>query len=136
MISDGESVDIVADAPIQTGDVVVRGALVLVAMAAIAAGKRGGCRARGGFELPKDPGEKIPQGTPVYWSERKQRVSAKREEPDDRYAGATFADAGAGAHTAQLLLNHPFVEVGVAREETKRDEKQPKAAPDKAAAGS
>lgn len=111
-VSGGESVDVVADASgFKVGDVVVRGELVLVATSAVPPFQRGGLSRRGGFKMPKAPGQAIPMGARVYWHPEAQQVTTDTEYENKEgelaecvFAGTTFADAPAEDDSVLVLL--------------------------------
>lgn len=66
-IQEGDVIDYVAAAAITSGDVVVVGTLLCVALADIAIGDTGALAVEGVFELPKAAAAVIGQGETITW---------------------------------------------------------------------
>lgn len=63
----GDTLDIIADAPVASGDVVIKGAIVGVSNVDAKAGETFALDVVGVFTLPKVAALAIDQGEPVYW---------------------------------------------------------------------
>ncbi len=102
-VAEGATIDIVPEADVAAGSVVVVGKLVGVAKFGILAGSRGSIAVRGVFEVVKDPTTNIPAGTILYWSQVSWHVVK------NAYAhpmiGKAIEDAPPGSLTVRLRLS-------------------------------
>ncbi|HEB94329.1 MAG TPA: DUF2190 family protein [Gammaproteobacteria bacterium] len=101
-IQPGEVMDYTASADISSGDVVVVGARVGVALNDIANGETGPVQVSGVFELPKDTAVALSQGALAYWDATAGNIDDTNTNP---YAGYVFEDAAAADATVKIKLN-------------------------------
>jgi predicted RecA/RadA family phage recombinase len=99
-ISEGNNIEITAVANINSGDVIVVGGLVGVAVTSASAGDQVAIRITGVVSLPITAGTAIPQGTLVYWDATNNVVSTSGTVQ----LGYTFNDVAATDTTALVKL--------------------------------
>lgn len=99
----GEVADYTAGANIASGDVVVMGVRVGVALAAIANGKTGSVQVSGVFRLAKLSTDNIAQGALVYWDNTNKRITSTSS--GNTLAGYAFNAAGASTTAIDVKLN-------------------------------
>jgi predicted RecA/RadA family phage recombinase len=107
-IQEGRVIDYTASAAVKSGDVVVMGQLVGVALNDIAAGETGPVQIDGVWELPKVSASVINQGESVNWDDSASEFDANSATPaaGDLTGGCVaVADAGNGATTVWVKLN-------------------------------
>ncbi len=98
-IQNGEVYNHVAAADISSGDVVVMGTVVGVAVTDIASDETGSVQAYGVFELPK-VASALAQGAKVYWTGTNVTATAS----GNTEMGVAFAAAASGDATVQVKL--------------------------------
>jgi predicted RecA/RadA family phage recombinase len=87
---------------VSSGEVVVVGNFVAVALGDIAAGEAGELATEEVFELPKNNNLVIAQGDAVYWDVADGNMNKTAE--DNYYAGMAFAAATQAATTVKVKL--------------------------------
>ncbi|CAN7475219.1 DUF2190 family protein [Variovorax paradoxus] len=98
----GDVLDHMATANVASGELVVIGARVGIAMSDMAVGESGAVRVKGVFELPKAAAA-IEQGAEVYWDAVNKRLTTVAT--DNVRAGYAAGPAGNGASTVWLHVN-------------------------------
>ena len=99
----GEVFDHTCTAAVSSGDVVIMGDTIGVALTDGAIGDTIAVRAEGVFELPKLASSDIAQGKKVYWDAVNGQINLTAS--GNTYAGKAYAAAGASATTVQVALN-------------------------------
>lgn len=102
-ITDGRVLDFVAGSAVISGQVLIVGAKIGVALAAIAAGATGSVRIAGVFSVNKLSTDVVAQGVLLYWDNAASRMTLV--SAGNTLAGNAYAAAGNGATTVQVLLN-------------------------------
>jgi predicted RecA/RadA family phage recombinase len=95
--------DYVAAADVSSGDVVVAGSRVGVALTDIASGASGSAQTTGVFSVPKASADDIAQGVEVYWDAT--AGDATLTSSANTLMGYAFVAAGAGVITLDVKLN-------------------------------
>jgi len=92
---------------LSSGDPVMIGDLIAVAVTDIADGQTGACATAGVYELPKTTGTgyAISQGAKVYWDAAAGKVTYTDNTGANKYVGIAWADAGDSATTVQVKIN-------------------------------
>lgn len=88
-------------AAVASGEVVVVGSMVCVALGAIAIGANGELSTEGVWEVAKETPLVINQGDKVYWDDANNRID---KTDTNVYAGKAFATAGSAATTVLVKL--------------------------------
>lgn len=101
-IQPGEVWDYTAGADIASGDVVVMGDVVGVALAAIANGATGPVQVSGVFELAKLSTDVAAIGDPLYWDAGNSRLTVTAST--HKLAGYAAQASGSGTATARVKL--------------------------------
>ncbi|MGL6290681.1 MAG: DUF2190 family protein [Silanimonas sp.] len=99
----GDVLDHTPGTAVVSGQVLVIGTLVGVALANIAAGQTGSVQVAGVFELPKVPADVIAQGALVYWAAGTSQITTT--SAGNTLAGKAAYAAAAATTTVQVLLN-------------------------------
>lgn len=102
-VMSGETIDYVAGSNISSGQVVVVGARVGVALAAIASGATGAVRVKGIFTLAKLSTDVVAQGALLYWDNANTRLTTT--SAGNTLAGYATVAAGNGVSTVDINLN-------------------------------
>lgn len=102
-IQPGEVMDYVAGANISSGQVVVVGARIGVAINDIANGATGSLQVTGVHEIAKLSSDNVAQGAMLYWDNTNSRLTATAS--GNTLAGYAFAAAGSGATTIRIKIN-------------------------------
>lgn len=102
MVKEGKSLSHVAASDISSGDVVVLGKQVAVAMVDISTGKQGELALEGVFELPSDTGTAYDQGDQLFWDSGNSRVT--KTASGNVYAGIAEQPKLSAATTARVKL--------------------------------
>jgi predicted RecA/RadA family phage recombinase len=102
-IQPGEVLDYTAGANIASGDVVLVGVRVGVALADIANGATGPVQVSGVFELTKLSTDAPVQGALLYWDNTNKRLTTTAS--GNTLAGYAFKGAASGLATVQIKLN-------------------------------
>lgn len=102
-VTEGCVIDYSAGSTIASGQVLVVGTKVGVALTAIANGSVGSVQIAGVFRLAKLPTDVIGQGALVYWDTANSRLTTT--SAGNTLAGVAYAAAGNGATTVDTLLN-------------------------------
>jgi predicted RecA/RadA family phage recombinase len=101
-IQKGDVITIVAAAAIESGDAVVVGAKVGVAVADAGIGESVAVALEGVYELPKKAADTIDQGQAVYWDADPGEIT--ETSTDHILAGYAWVAAGAATTTVQVRL--------------------------------
>lgn len=99
----GDVLDHTAGANLTSGQVVVMGARIGIAVTDIADGQSGAVRVKGVVELAKASSDVVAQGALLYWSADNGNLTVT--SAGNTLAGYAAAAAGAGATTVRLHLN-------------------------------
>lgn len=102
-VMSGEVIDYVARGTITSGQVLVIGVRVGVALAAIADGSTGAVRVKGIFTLAKLSTDVVAAGDLLYWDADNTRITTTASTHIT--AGYAVADAGNGVATVDVNLN-------------------------------
>jgi len=99
----GDVIDYTATAAIASGDVVVIGTKVGVALGAIANGSVGSVQVVGVFTLAKKSADVVAQGAALYWDAANKYLTVTSS--GNTLAGYAFNAAAAGIAVADVKLN-------------------------------
>ena len=99
----GDVIDYTAGATIASGDVLVIGTKVGVALTAIANGSVGSIQVVGVFTLAKKSGDTVAQGAALYWDATNKYLTTT--STGNTLAGYAFNAAGSSATVADVKLN-------------------------------
>jgi len=102
-VMSGEVIDYAAGSNITSGQVVVVGARVGVALASIASGATGAVRVKGIFTLAKLSTDVVAQGALLYWDNANTRLTVTAG--GNTLAGYASVAAGNGVATVDINLN-------------------------------
>lgn len=102
-VQPGEVMDYVAAANIVSGQVLLIGVRVGVALAAIASGSKGSVGMSGVFTVAKLTTDVVAQGAALYWDNANSRLTTTAS--GNTLAGYAFEAAGNGATTVNIKLN-------------------------------
>lgn len=102
-VQPGEVMDYVAGANIASGQVVLVGVRVGVALAAIASGATGSLAMTGVHTIAKLSTDVVAQGAALYWDNTNSRLTTTAS--GNTLAGYAFAAAGNGVATVNIKLN-------------------------------
>ena len=102
-VMSGDVVDYVASGAITSGQVVLMGSRVGVALAAIASGATGAVRVKGIFTIAKLSTDVVAQGDLLYWDAGNSRLTTTAST--HKVAGYATAAAGNGVTTVEINLN-------------------------------
>lgn len=102
-VQPGEVMDYVAGANIVSGQVLLIGVRVGVALAAIANGSKGSVAMSGVFTVAKLSTDVVAQGAALYWDNTNSRLTTTAS--GNTLAGYAFEAAGNGVATVNIKLN-------------------------------
>ncbi|MDK2124153.1 DUF2190 family protein [Parachitinimonas caeni] len=102
-VKSGQVMDVRASSPIRSGEVVVLGKRLGVALGDIAVNQLGAVQMQGVFLLPKNPADAVSQGDLLYWNASNRQLTSTAS--GNTLAGYAFAPAAAGSSSAELCLN-------------------------------
>lgn len=102
-ITRGAVLDYVAGAAIVSGQVLIVGTKVGVALADIANGATGPVQTAGVFQLAKLATDVVAQGAALYWDSVNSRLTITAA--GNTLAGHAYAASGNGVATVQIVLN-------------------------------
>lgn len=102
-VQPGEVIDYTAGANIASGQVVLMGARIGVALKAIANGETGPVRITGVFKIAKLSTDNMAQGTPLYWDNTNSRLTTTAS--GNTLAGFATADAAAATTSVNIKIN-------------------------------
>ena len=102
-VMSGEVIDYVAGSNITSGQVLVIGVRVGVALAAIASGSTGAVRVKGIFTLAKLSTDVVAAGDLLYWDAGNTRITTTAST--HKTAGYATAASGNGVATVEVNLN-------------------------------
>lgn len=106
-VNEGCTIDVVAASDISSGDVVVTGNLIGVAVADIATGETGAVAVEGVFDVPKVTGAVIAQGETVMWDTSAGKFDDNQATPatgDVSNGAIAWAAAGNSETTVRVKL--------------------------------
>lgn len=102
-VMSGDVIDYVAPGAITTGQVVLIGVRVGVALAAIASGATGAVRMLGIFTIAKLSTDVVAVGVALYWDDTNKRLTTT--SAGNTLAGFATAAAGNGVTTVEISIN-------------------------------
>jgi predicted RecA/RadA family phage recombinase len=105
-VTAGRVLDYVAGANITSGQVLVVGTKIGVALAAISNGSTGSVQIAGVFTLPKKAADVIAQGANVYWDSVTNGGEITTTVGSNTLAGVAYVAAAGATTTVQVLLNN------------------------------
>lgn len=109
-IQPGDVMPVTLGSAVTSGDVVVTGSLLGVALGSLdAEGGTVEVALCGVFELPKASGAStdFAQGAPLYWDDTNNVVAKTDNSGANKLLGYAFVAAGTSATKAQVLLSRP-----------------------------
>ena len=98
----GEVFEFTATAPITSGDLVIKGALLGVAGISAAVGDLCRAKRQGVYTLPSDTGTAYVQGDTVYWDSTAKRVT--KTSASNTKIGTAWTDKDSAAGATLVLL--------------------------------
>lgn len=102
-VQPGDVIDYTAGANITSGQVVLIGVRIGVALAAIANGSTGPLQVTGVFTIAKLSTDVVAQGAALYWDNSNSRLTTTAS--GNTLAGYATAAAGNGATTVNIKIN-------------------------------
>jgi predicted RecA/RadA family phage recombinase len=102
-VQPGEVIDYTAGANITSGQVVLMGVRIGVALAAIANGSTGSVQVTGVFTIAKLATDVVAQGAALYWDNTNSRLTTTAS--GNTLAGYATAAAGSGVSTVNIKIN-------------------------------
>lgn len=102
-VMSGEVIDYVAGSAISSGQVLLIGVRIGVALGAIANGATGAVRMLGIFTIAKLSTDVVTQGAALYWDNTNSRLTTTAS--GNTLAGYATAAAGSGATTVEIAIN-------------------------------
>lgn len=102
-VQPGEVIDYTAGANIASGQVVLMGARIGVALKAIANGETGPMQVTGVFNIAKLSTDNMAQGALLYWDNTNSRLTTTAS--DNTLAGFAAAAAGASTTSVNIKIN-------------------------------
>lgn len=104
-VQPGKVIPFTAGANVASGDLVLIGSLVGIALGAVANGATGEAQIEEVFEVPKLSTDVMGAGVLVYLDAANKRVTLSDGSGANKPAGTTIAAAGNGVETVKLKLN-------------------------------
>lgn len=101
-VSKGLTMDYTATADITSGQVVLVGAMIGIAVSALASGETGALTVEGVFTVPKSTGV-VAQGAQVYWDNTNKNVTTTAT--DNTPCGKAFIAAASGDAEIDIKIN-------------------------------
>jgi predicted RecA/RadA family phage recombinase len=105
-IASGEILQYTAGSDIDSGDVVVMGSLVGVALTDIASGSSGSVQVEGVFSLPKKSADTLTLGEKVYWDAVTNGGEITETATSNTFAGYVYEAAAASTTSVKVKLHH------------------------------
>lgn len=102
-VQPGDVIDYTAGANIASGQVVLMGVRIGVALAAIANGAIGPVQVTGVFTIAKLSTDAVTQGAALYWDNTNSRLTTTAS--GNTLAGYATAASGSGAATVNIKIN-------------------------------
>lgn len=102
-IQDGKTISFTPTASVASGEAVLLGMLLVVAICAIAANTAGEGVTEGVFELPKKSTDVVAQGVDLYWDDTEKELTTTAT--DNTKVGKAWAAAGNGTATVAVKIN-------------------------------
>lgn len=102
-IADGTTINFTPTVDVVSGQAVLLGALLVVAVADIAADTTGVGRCDGVFELPKTAADDIAIGVDAYWDDTAKEITTTATA--NTKVGKAFSVAGNGDATVAVKIN-------------------------------
>lgn len=102
-VQDGKTINFTPSAAVASGEAVLLGALLVVAVAAIAANSEGVGLTEGVVELPKLNTDVVAQGSPVYWDNTNKRLTVTAS--GNTLVGKAWAAAANPSTTMWVKIN-------------------------------
>lgn len=103
-VMSGDVINYVAGATISSGQVLLIGKRIGVALTDIANGATGAVRMEGIFTVAKLSTDVVAQGDLLYWDDTNHRLT--KTATDNTLAGYASAAAGNGVTTVEISINH------------------------------
>ena len=103
-VMSGDVIDYVAGSAISSGQVLLVGVRVGVALADIANGATGAVAMEGVFTIAKLSTDVVAQGAALYWDNTNSRLTTTAS--GNTLAGYAFKAAGNGVTTVDISINH------------------------------
>ncbi len=100
-IQNAGTIDYIAGAAVESGDVLVIGDLLAIAIRDAKVGELAAADVEGIFEFPADDATAIAQGTIVYWD----GAEIVTDEVDNTYAGVVASPKAETDAVVQVLIN-------------------------------
>lgn len=102
-IQDGKTISFTPTADVASGEAVLLGILLVVAIGAIAANTSGEGVTEGVFELPKLSTDVVAQGAALYWDNTNKRLTVTAS--GNTLVGKAWDAAGNGKATVWVKIN-------------------------------
>lgn len=102
-VMSGDVIDYVAGSAVSSGEVLLIGTRIGVALANIAAGATGAVRVLGIFNIAKLSTDVVAQGAALYWDNTNKRLTTTAS--GNTLAGYATAAAGNGVTTVEISIN-------------------------------
>ncbi|MFB2653870.1 DUF2190 family protein [Shewanella seohaensis] len=102
-IQDGKTISFTPTAAVASGEAVLLGMLLVVAIVAIAANTPGEGVTEGVFELPKKSTDDVALGVDLYWDDTANELTTTAT--DNTKVGKAWLGAGNGAETVWVKIN-------------------------------
>lgn len=102
-VQPGDVIDYTAGANIASGQVVLMGVRIGVALAAIVSGATGPMQVTGVFSIAKLSTDVVGQGADLYWDNTNSRLTTTPTA--NTLAGYAVAASGSGATTVNIKIN-------------------------------
>ena len=91
-VQKGNALDLIASAPYVSGELVIEGNLVGVAVADIASGETGSVSVRGVYQFEKDTPASLAQGDIAYYDAALKKLTATNTDPAVGYVVKVVGD--------------------------------------------
>lgn len=102
-IQDGKTISFTPTAAVASGEAVLLGMLLVVAIGAIAANTAGEGVTEGVFELPKKSTEVVALGVDLYWDDTEKELTTTAT--DNTKVGKAWAAAASNTETVWVKIN-------------------------------
>lgn len=102
-IQDGKTISFTPTAAVASGEAVLLGMLLVVAITAIAANTPGEGVTEGVFELPKKSTDDVALGVDLYWDDTANELTTTAT--DNTKVGKAWSAAGNGTATVSVKIN-------------------------------
>ncbi|MEL4280707.1 MULTISPECIES: DUF2190 family protein [Shewanella] len=102
-IQDGKTISFTPTAAVASGEAVLLGMLLVVAIGAIAANTAGEGVTEGVFELPKKSTDVVALGVELYWDDTEKELTTT--DTDNTKVGKAWAAAASNTETVWVKIN-------------------------------